>query len=47
LIEGNPVHTPSIVHGTMSAILNTSGLMLMGIAVVIGYAGPANALGSC
>jgi hypothetical protein len=33
-------------NGVMSAILNTTGFMLLGIAIVIGYAGPANALGS-
>ncbi|TNV73798.1 hypothetical protein FGO68_gene5367 [Halteria grandinella] len=30
----------------MSAVLNTLGFMMLGIAVVIGYAGPANALNS-
>ena len=30
----------------MSAVLNTSGFLMHAIAVVIGYAGPANALGS-
>lgn len=33
-------------NGVMSAVLNTLGFMLLGIAVVIGYAGPANALNS-
>lgn len=32
--------------GSMSAILNTVGFMMLGISVVIGYAGPANALNS-
>lgn len=30
----------------MSAVLNTLGFMMLGISVVIGYAGPANALNS-
>ena len=30
----------------MSAVLNTFGFMMLGISVVIGYAGPANALNS-
>lgn len=32
--------------GIMCAVLNTCGFMMLGIAVVIGYAGPANALNS-
>jgi drug/metabolite transporter (DMT)-like permease len=32
--------------GCMSAVLNTMGFMMLGISVVIGYAGPANALNS-
>lgn len=32
--------------GCMSAVLNTLGFMMLGISVVIGYAGPANALNS-
>ena len=30
----------------MSAVVNTLGFMMLGISVVIGYAGPANALNS-
>jgi hypothetical protein len=33
-------------NGMMSAVLNTTGFMLLGISIVIGYAGPANALNS-
>ena len=36
----------SFTAGCMCAVLNTLGFMMLGIAVVIGYAGPANALGS-
>ena len=32
--------------GCMSAVLNTLGFMMLAISVVIGYAGPANALNS-
>jgi drug/metabolite transporter (DMT)-like permease len=32
--------------GCMSAVLNTLGFMMLGISIVIGYAGPANALNS-
>ena len=36
----------SFYAGCMSAVLNTLGFMMLGISVVIGYAGPANALNS-
>lgn len=36
----------SFFAGCMSAVLNTLGFMMLGISVVIGYAGPANALNS-
>lgn len=46
VILGHNFYVGSLYYGIMSAILNTAGFMLIGIAVVIGYAGPANALNS-
>lgn len=43
---GYTFHTESLYAGCMSAVLNTLGFMMLGISVVIGYAGPANALNS-
>lgn len=45
-IEGEPFDIDSFYAGCMSAVLNTLGFMMLGISVVIGYAGPANALNS-
>jgi hypothetical protein len=36
----------SLSAGCMCAVLNTLGFMMLAISVVIGYAGPANALNS-
>jgi len=46
IYSDNVFHWTSFTAGCMCAVLNTLGFMLLGIAVVIGYAGPANALGS-
>ncbi|CDW86818.1 UNKNOWN [Stylonychia lemnae] len=46
LIMGQPFDIDSFYSGCMSAVLNTLGFMMLGISVVIGYAGPANALNS-
>lgn len=46
IIEGNSFDYASFSAGCMSAVLNTLGFMMLGISVVIGYAGPANALNS-
>ena len=45
-IYGDVFDWGSFYAGCMSAILNTLGFMMLGISVVIGYAGPANALSS-
>ena len=45
-IQGEPFDIDSFYAGCMSAVLNTLGFMMLGISVVIGYAGPANALNS-
>lgn len=45
-LEDNSFVMANFYNGIMSAILNTTGFMLLGIAIVIGYAGPANALNS-
>jgi hypothetical protein len=44
--QGYDFEWASLSAGCMSAILNTLGFMMLGISVVIGYAGPANALNS-
>ena len=41
-----PFHWEFLTAGIMSSILNTVGFMLLAISIVIGYAGPANALNS-
>lgn len=46
LYLGNEFDVDSFYSGCMSAVLNTLGFMMLGISVVIGYAGPANALNS-
>lgn len=45
-IKGHVFDMDSFFAGCMSAVLNTLGFMMLGISVVIGYAGPANALNS-
>lgn len=45
-IKGIEFDWNSFYAGCMSAVLNTLGFMMLGISVVIGYAGPANALNS-
>jgi hypothetical protein len=45
-IQGYEFDWGSFSAGCMSAALNTLGFMMLGISVVIGYAGPANALNS-
>jgi hypothetical protein len=44
--EGYHFNWHYISAGCMCAVLNTCGFMMLGISVVIGYAGPANALNS-
>lgn len=46
LIKGDQFDWGSFSAGCMSAVLNTLGFMMLGISVVICYAGPANALNS-
>lgn len=46
VILGNEFDWESFNIGCMCAILNTSGFMMLSIAIVTGYAGPANALNS-
>ena len=46
IIMGDPFDYDSFYAGCMSAVLNTLGFMMLGLSVVIGYAGPANALNS-
>ena len=46
VIVGEAFDIDSFYSGCMSAVLNTLGFMMLGISVVIGYAGPANALNS-
>jgi hypothetical protein len=45
-IKDNSFVMEHFYNGMMSAVLNTTGFMLLGISIVIGYAGPANALNS-
>lgn len=45
-VKGEKFDMDSFYAGCMSAVLNTLGFMMLGISVVIGYAGPANALNS-
>jgi len=45
-VQGYQFDWGSLYAGCMSAVLNTCGFMMLGISVVIGYAGPANALNS-
>lgn len=44
--QGYQFDWASFSAGCMSAVLNTLGFMMLGISIVIGYAGPANALNS-
>lgn len=45
-IGGHEFNSNNVSAGCMSAVLNTLGFMMLAISVVIGYAGPANALNS-